>query len=165
MNYSNLKVNLVGVLSSIVLLGSDLFAQPANGTVSWAQHAAVPMSTTSMVIMMLLFLIIGIWMLSKMQKNTQNLLVIALFMATMVFSYKAVAIGSASITTSTGTIDPIYDGQPLQNDYSQAIQITSMTSNHEACSINPNPAAGICKVGTILQNGESCTFQLVCDDE
>ena len=154
--YQN-KGNLIGVVGALLLVSSELTAQ----TISWGPNAtAVPISSTSIAIMAVLFMIGGIWVLSKTQKKTQSFLVMALLM-TGLYNFATVSQADdspdISITSESGTKNLNHGTTSIRNDTEDiTVKITTIVE-HE-CTYNPS--ASSCNVGTELAPGQSCMVRL-----
>ena len=169
---------LVGVITGLLLVGRELSA--ANPTLYWGPNAtAVPMSTTSMAIMAALFMIGGLWVLSKTQKKAQSFLVMAVLM-TGAYNFATVVQANVSPKPITITDDNaeggsesigLAFGSDVVNESSDAVTLTvdrdgcvpyqsSLKSPTFSKSVAPVP---FCVTGMSLNAGNGrCFIRLTC---
>ncbi len=149
------KVGYLSATLGLFISSSELSAQ----TITWGSAHAVPMSLTSMIIMAVLFLLIGIWILKKSQSHAQRLLFsFALMAVSYNYTVEATAWShTVSITTESGTAELGTNGTAqVKNDYADPVTILAIDPG--VCVIISNT----CTIGTTLANGEYCLVGVSC---
>jgi len=159
------KIKSLGVLSGLVLLSSKASA----ATLAWVAIGAqaVPMSFTSMMVLAGMFLIVGVFLLQKMQNQGARFFMLALLVVGT-FGLTTVAKATSNILEITDGSDPVVTIDDnavteVRNGHTDAIKITSITPS-EGCAVVPG-VAPICQINTPLANGQSCYVTIECDLE
>ena len=150
------KGKTIGAISALLFAGSELSA----ANISWglSSATAVPMSSTSMAIMAALFMIGGIWILSKTEKKAQSFLVLALLMAGA-YNVNVIATDIAPINISgpSGNADIYFGARNIvTNNNEEPIRITNIDT--EGCPAAPSELP--CNEGGVVNPNQSCEIDL-----
>jgi len=149
------KVRYLSVILGLFIASSELSAQ----TITWGSAHAVPMSLTSIIIMAVLFLLIGIWILKKSQSHAQRLLFsFALMAVSYNYTVEATAWShTVDIMAESGTADLDQQGTTqVLNSYDAPVTILNIDPH--GCTIGSNT----CTIGTTLDPGEYCLIEVLC---
>jgi hypothetical protein len=141
--------------SGVLLLSNELFAQ----TISWNSTTAVPLSPLSLGLLTGLFMLVGLWMLSKKHNQIASFFIVAI-VATGFYTTGLKAMPAPlSIGTNQGTMHLSDGSNVVRNDYSETVMITEI--DLQGCmSIATMGTA--CTEGLQLANGDSCNINIMC---
>jgi len=150
------KSKLTGIIGGLLLASSELSAQ----IVTWGPNSgatAVPMSSTSLAIMAALFMIGGIWILSKTQKKAQGFLVMALLI-TGAYNLNTIVQaddGGIIIDSAEGEANLHPGSNRIQNNYQEDVKINIAP---HGCTITESDRP--CGANTVLTTDEWCNVNL-----
>jgi hypothetical protein len=147
-----------GLVVGLLLLGS----QPTAQTISWGPVTAVPLSSTSLMIMTGLFLFLGTWMLFKKQAQLLSVALLALSVGSSYYTLHA-SVPAVSITTDSGSEELYMNATTtVTNDGSNNIKITAIDPDTEISSCTIESSSTTCSVGLVLAPSDSCNVTLDC---
>ncbi len=159
------KIKKLG-LFALIATTSELSA----ATISWIaiNAQAVPMSFTSMLVLAGLFLVVGVFLLQKMQHQGVRLFMMAALVAGtfgLATIAKAAAYPVLEITDGSDAVLTILDDAITQvhNSHTDAIKITSITPS-VGCNV-VQVATPVCQLNTPLAKDQSCYITIECDAE
>lgn len=167
-----LKTTVKKIIFSSSILSSFLLSSTASAQfITWEPvDVAVPLSTTSTVILGLLLLAFGVFVAPKIRAKQQQLFMITaitggLLMASMgIIGNKVHAVTpleNLDIVTSSGTEHLARNKKTLvTNNFTGAIRIVEV--NRADCRLGEDTT---CRENDILNQGQSCTVRLICDEE
>ena len=143
------KMGIRGIGMLILLASSNLSA----ASISWQPYTAVPMGTTSLAILALLFMLGGSWILFRSRKYRQSFAVLAAALVGA-YSFPAVAVLPVSIDTPEGTQSLSCDLNIVTNNSGQTVTITQIDTS--GCPNN----GGDCEINQPFADGDTCTILL-----
>lgn len=153
------------LVASLSVGGLFLSSQASAQIINWAPvNVAVPLSTTSTIIMGLLLLAFGMFVAPRIKSGHKGVFVITAVLAGLLASSlyiidnKAHATASF-ITTASGPKHLLRNSSTtVDNGYSEAVRITEL--NPEDCHFTEGTS---CKVGDVLNPGDSCNVNTFCE--